>query len=46
MAGLRGLARSLGAHDLALSSLGQEHMLEPAEALALLLLFESLTESQ
>ncbi len=46
MAGLRGLARSLGAHDLALSSLGQEHVLEPAEALALLLLFESLTESQ
>ncbi len=45
LAGLSELARSLGSHDRALTSLGPEHALEPAEALVLLLLFESLTES-
>lgn len=41
---MRSVARSIGARDRALISLGAEHALEPAEALVLLLLFEALTD--
>lgn len=41
---VRSMARSLGSHDRSLTSLGDVHVLDPAEALVLLLLFESLTD--
>ncbi len=42
---LAGVARAIGSYDLAVTSSGETHALEPAEALVLLLLFEALTEN-
>lgn len=42
---VRAAARSFGSYDRALVSLGERHALEPAEALVLILLFGSLTET-